>query len=445
MKDKLNKAANTFLKSLALITVNILITYAAYRFSRPNEYGGETATIHLMIAAVLFALSVYSFSKLITTYNTRARKEFVTAKNKPSFFEMLFKSPYFWCDVLTFVAVVAIFDLDFVFPFASDIAALYFVYGTDAKIYALAFMLPCVILLDILGRYSAYRIWMRTRRRIRKGIIFEQPEEEKKSTKGIGGSSKMVMAPPILATMRIVTLVHSKNNPAAANAELPEPDYSVAGTISAVFYKLLMYALLPVFGFLLSPFILAFFGPIIAIIAAALPRLFGKIIAAVIIFLIIFISFRRVNLRRKFIKRLKKLCKENKYKLGRIKSPYKFMSEPTFIVTANGKTFECKLIGARKASIPIVLDDDGSGILIRAFVFAGIRWWHYTEEFNFGFDSKYQKILIINPNAKFVYKNRDGEYGELDNGDTVADYRIHTGQSFLNGLNRDCLDRKVKD
>ncbi len=445
MKDKLNKAANTFLRSLALITVNILITYAAYRFSRPNEYGGETATIHLMIAAVLFALSFYSFSKLITTYNTRARKEFVTAKNKPSFFETLFKSPCFWCDVLTFVAVIAIFDLDFVFPFASDIAAIYSVYGTDAKIYALAFMLPCVILTNILGRYSAYRIWMRTRRRIRKGIIFEQPEEEKKSTKGIGGSSKMVMAPPILATMRIVTLVHSKNNPAAANAELPEPDYSVAGTISAVFYKLLMYALLPVFGFLLSPFILAFFGPIIAIIAASLPRLFGKVIAAVIIFLIIFISLRRVNLRRKFIKHLKKLCRENKYKLGRIKSPYKFMSEPTFTVTANGKTFECKLIGARKASIPIVLDDDGSGILIRAFVFAGIRWWHYTEEFNFGFDSKYQKILIINPNAKFVYKNRDGEYGELDNGDTVADYRIHTGQSFLNGLNRDCLDRKVKD
>jgi hypothetical protein len=121
------------------------------------------------------------------------------------------------------------------------------------------------------------------------------------------------------------------------------------------------------------------------------------------------------------------------------------MSEQTFIVTANGKTFECKLIGARKKSIPMVLDDDGSGIYIHAFVFAGIRWWHYTEEFEFGFDSKYQKILIINPNAKFVYKNRDGEYGELDNGDTVADYRIHTGQSFLNGLNRDCLDRKVKD
>jgi hypothetical protein len=203
--------------------------------------------------------------------------------------------------------------------------------------------------------------------------------------------------------------------------------------------------LLPVFGFLLSPFILAFFGPIIAIIAASLPRLFGKVIAAVIIFLIIFIALRRVNLRRKFVRRLKKLCRENKYKLGRIRNPLKFMSEQTFIVTANGKTFECKLIGARKKSIPMVLDDDGSGIYIHAFVFAGIRWWHYTEEFEFGFDSKYQKILIINPNAKFVYKNRDGEYGELDNGDTVADYRIYTGQSFLNGLNRDCLDRKVKD
>ena len=112
---------------------------------------------------------------------------------------------------------------------------------------------------------------------------------------------------------------------------------------------------------------------------------------------------------------------------------------------ANGKTFECKTIGTRKAKTPIVLDPDGTGITIHAFVFAGIRWWHYTEEFNFGFDSKYQKILIVNPNAKFIYKDRDGEYGELDNGDTVGDYRIHTGQSFLNGLNRNCLDRRVKD
>lgn len=444
MKDKLIKAANTFLRSLALITVNILITYAAYRFSRPNEYGGDTATIHLLIAAVLFVLSFYSFTKLITTYNAHARTEFVTAENKPSFFASAFKSPWFWCDILTFVAVAAIFDLELVFPFASDIAALYSVFGIDAKIYSLAFMLPTVILADLLGRYSAYRIWMRTRRRIKKGIVFEKPEE-KKSTKGIGGSSKMIFAPPVLATMRVVTSIHTKNNPAAANAELPEPDYSFAGTASAVFYKLLFYALLPVFAFLLSPFILAFVGPIIAIIVAALPRLFGKIIAALIILLILFIALRRINLRRKFIKRLKKLCRENKYKLGRIRSPLKYMPDSTFIVTANGKTFECKLIGARKASTPIVLDEDGSGILIRAFVFAGIRWWHYTEEFNFGFDSKYQKILIVNPNAKFIYKDRDGEYGELDNGDTVGDYRIHTGQSFLNGLNRNCLDRRVKD
>ena len=65
------------------------------------------------------------------------------------------------------------------------------------------------------------------------------------------------------------------------------------------------------------------------------------------------------------------------------------------VLSANGKTFECKLIGAKKASIPIVLDEDGSGILIRAFVFAGIRWWHYTEEFEFGFDSKYQLYQCI--------------------------------------------------
>ncbi len=443
MKDKLKTAANTIIKSLALITVNILITYAAYRFARPNEYAGSNATIHLIIAAALFVLSYFSFAKLITVYNKPAREEFVRAESKAPFSKVLLGRPYFWCDIIVFLAFFAIFDLDLIFPFASDIAALYLIYGADAKLYSLCFMLPVAVLINIFARHSAYKVWMRTRRRIKKGIVFEQPEE-KKSTKGIGGS-KMIFAPPMLSTMRVITSLHTKNNPASQNAELPEPDYSLRGTVVAVFYKLLMYALLPVFGLLLSPFILAFIGPIIAIITASLPRLFGKLIVAIIIFLIFFLLFRRFNQRRKYIRKLKKLCKENKFKLSRLRSPYKFMSDTSFIVTANGKTFECKLIGTRKAKTPIVLDADGSGILIHAFVFAGIRWWHYTEEFNFGFDSKYPKILIINPNAKFVYKNRDGEYGELDNGDMVGDYRVHTSGSFLNGLNRNCLDRKVKE
>ena len=444
MNGKLKTMLKGLLLSVALVTVGILIGNLSFAIAKPNKYeaGG---TIHLIISAVLFVLSYYSFAKLIATYNGEMRNEVATAKTKPKFSNVLFTKPYFYLDILVFLAIFWIFSLKIAFPFADGIATLYWIYGTDAKLYSLAFMLPVIILVNILARYSAYRIWMRTRRRMKKGIIFEQPNEEKKSTKGIGGSSKMIMAPPILATMRIVTLVHSKNNPAAANAELPEPDYSFAGTVSAVFYKLLLYVVLSVFGILISAFVLAFIGPIIAIITAALPRLFGKVIAAIVIFIPFFLIFRRFNQRRKFVKALKRLCKENKYKLSRIRSPYKFMSDSTFIVTANGKTFECKLIGARKRSIPMVLDDDGSGIYIHAFVFAGIRWWHYTTEFEFGFDSKYEKILIVNPNAKFVYKNRDGEYGELDNGDTVADCRIHTGQSFLNGLNRNCLDRKVKD
>jgi hypothetical protein len=214
---------------------------------------------------------------------------------------------------------------------------------------------------------------------------------------------------------------------------------------AAVFYKILMYVILDVFGLLVAAFALAFVGPIVALTSAALPRVFGKLIAAIIILIPFVKAFNRFNQRRKFVKKLKKLCKENKFKLGRIRSPYKFISDDSFTVTANGKTFECKTIGARKAKTPIVLDADGSLIFIRAFVFAGIRWWHYTEEFAYGFESIYKKIIIINPNAKFVYKDRDGEYAELDNGDTVGDYTVHTAGSFLNGLNRDCLDRKVRE
>ena len=294
MNDKLKAVVRAILLSLALITVNILITKLSFYIAKPNEYAAG-GTIHLIISATLFLFSYYSFAKLITTYNKPMRLEFVKAEKKPKFLNILLTKPYFYFDLILFLAVLFIFDLHTVYPFAKGIASLYQIYGSDAKLYALAFMLPCMILINIFARYSAYRIWMRTWRRMKKGIIFEQCDEDKKSTKGIGGSSKMVIAPPILATMRIVTLVHSKNNPAAANAELPEPDYSVAGTVSAVFYKLLLYVVLSVLGILISAFALALVGPIVAIIAASLTRLFGKVIAAVIIFLIIFIVFRRLS------------------------------------------------------------------------------------------------------------------------------------------------------
>ena len=441
MKEKIQTAALIFLRSASLIIVNILVTLAAYSFVRPNN-AGNNATIHLLFASALFLISYYSFSKFLSVYNKRAREEFTTAKEKASAFKTILRKPYFWCDIALFLFVFFLFDLDFIYPFANEIAERYFYFGADARLYALLYMLPSVILLNIMARRSAYKVWMRTRRRIAKGYIVS--DDEKKSTKGIG-SSKMIVAPPALSIMRVVADLHSKNNPAVHNAELPEPDYSTQGTVSALIYKLLMFVLLIVFGLLISAFVLAFLGPIVAITAAALPRLFGKIAVAIIVAVIVIKNFNRFNQRIKFLSKLKKLCRENKFKLSQIKTPYSYMSESTFIVTANGKTFECKTIGTRKAKTPIVLDPDGTGITIHAFVFAGIRWWHYTEEFKFSFESKHKKILIINPNAKFVYKNRDGEYGELDNGDTVGEYTVHTSGSFLNGLNRDCLDRKVKE
>ncbi len=442
MKEKIIRAAFVLFRSVSLLTVNILVTYAAYSFISPN-YADSNATIHLMFASVMFLISYFSFSKFLSVYNKRAREEFTRTKEKASFSKTLFTKPYFWCDIALFVFLIFAFDLDFIYPFASEIAGRYYLFGIEAKLYAMLYMLPTVILLNVWTKRSAYKVWMRTRRRIEKGYIVEQSDGKKSST-GIG-ASRAIVAPPALSIMRVVADLHSKHNPAVQNAELPEPDYSTRGTAFALFYKLLMYVMLVLFGLLISAFVLAFLGPIVAIVTAALPRLFGKLIVAILVAVILFKNLNRFNQRRKFIKRLKKLCRENKFKLSRIKTPYSFMSDSTFIVTANGKTFECKTIGTRKAKTPIVLDADGTGITIHAFVFAGIRWWHYTEEFKFAYDSKYTKILIINPNAKFIYKNRDGEYGELDNGDTVGDYRIHTGQSFLNGLNRDCLDRKVKD
>ena len=87
----------------------------------------------------------------------------------------------------------------------------------------------------------------------------------------------------------------------------------------------------------------------------------------------------------------------------------------------------------------MIINQDGSGIRIHAFVFAGIKWFQKDVKFDFGYESKYKKVLIIHPNSKFVCTVKNGGITELDNGDRVGDYYVYTAQSFLNNINRDSI------
>ncbi len=200
-----------------------------------------------------------------------------------------------------------------------------------------------------------------------------------------------------------------------------------------------------------------------------------KIVIAVILIIILpFVvrSLKALHKRRKFLKSLEKLCKEKKYKLSKIKRPYRSLFSlfegESFIVSIGKKSYACKMIAAKKRSRPLYIMNGGKGAFLVKIRFLRIVLFSYTKSFNFGFESKYKKILIINPIPKQllfprgdftddtdelseiavrtktrlkVSVNSNLDSRELDNGDIIDGYELYNATGFLNALERDCIDK----
>lgn len=201
----------------------------------------------------------------------------------------------------------------------------------------------------------------------------------------------------------------------------------------------------------------------------------SKIAIAVVLIIVLPFTVRSAKAlykRRKFIKALNRLCREKKFKLSKIKHPYRSLFSlfegESFVVSNGKKTYACKLIAAKKRSLPLYIMNGGKGAFLVKIRFLRIVLFSYTKSFNFGFESKYKKILIINPISKKLlfpradFTNDTDEQTEiavrtktrlnvsitsnlssreLDNADIIDGYEIYNATGFLNALERDCIDR----
>lgn len=169
------------------------------------------------------------------------------------------------------------------------------------------------------------------------------------------------------------------------------------------------------------------------------------ILAILIITPFAYRAIRAISIRRKFLKGLKKLAKDKKCRISEIKYPYKSIFSvykgESFTLNVNGTTYSCKLFGAPKKYTPFVLFPNGHGVWHIVFKVLRFEIYSYDKGFNFGYESKHQKILIVNPIPKFYYTSFGGKTIALDNGDTVGGYKIYSATAFINAIDRNCLDR----
>ena len=198
-----------------------------------------------------------------------------------------------------------------------------------------------------------------------------------------------------------------------------------------------------------------------AITLLLLPWMLGTIAA-----ITVWLWLRAVFARMRFIRRLKKTCRENSFELFDLKHPIASVffdfSGYTFGVKAHGKTFYCRLLASVKRSNNIHVSPDGTfsrvfavGLpkvgMLRVYSTRraeenpnnrDLELFRISSDTNYTFEADGYKILILNPVAKRVYGvEKTGQLYVLDNGMSVGDYRIFAGNAFLRALERDCADR----
>lgn len=194
-----------------------------------------------------------------------------------------------------------------------------------------------------------------------------------------------------------------------------------------------------------------------------IPGVLLTILGVVAVFFLLF-YIRALRIRFRFLRKLKKVCKEEGVELSRISHPYRslFIRKNRgyeFTIKTNGKIYACKMIGAIFKSAPMVFCDNESGYFkfgaqVRKNDLMVFRSW-----FTHGFEAPEadQKILIVNP-APHVMKAiqlytafssektefvTEGKYERmLDNASSVYGATVFSGSGFLNAVKRNCLDKR---
>ena len=194
---------------------------------------------------------------------------------------------------------------------------------------------------------------------------------------------------------------------------------------------------------------------------------FWVLLAAVCIVLISLVRTyaRAIRIRRKFLKRLKKLCREEEITISEIKRPYRSLltqkrADFQFTVEMHGKTYACKMLGAMAKNMPMIFCDKETGYVKYGYRFRGKETVFWRSWFTHGFEAPDadKKILIVLPaprqmfavhmhtlyaTDKVTFISEGKGERPLENASVLYDVTVFSGSGFINAIKRDCLDKSA--
>jgi len=222
-------------------------------------------------------------------------------------------------------------------------------------------------------------------------------------------------------------------------------------------------ALYYVAGMVITYVIVAGFS-MTAIVAVLIftPSIFLIVLAIIAVFYL-----RTLRARVKFIKKLKRICKERDFELIELKRPYRSIfrdahNDYNIAVKVGERTFYCRLIACVNRGNKYTFKTDGT--LVRARMIhmpkpprmVGVRGFiqtadygngdelelfGITSEIDYTFEADGEKVILLNPVPRRVRKQSGVLIGEMDNGDRMGEYSIYTGNAFLRYIDRLGIDK----
>ena len=433
------------LSSVFLIACLVAVAQASYYVSLPetNELTTYDGVRHIIVNLFISCLFLYMLVRAQTIHNTFLRKKCVASLSSIDRVKLIFKSFDFWFDCIGFLFVLCAFDISKTFTVLSEL------FGneneTGMKLEVICIVLPIIMLLDFIARYMAIGCWFR--KGSESGIYIQTPSLGNDPM--AKNSAKLIPTAPEIHAMRFLSRTYSVNSSVSPILERSE-EYKIDESLftKKAKFKTFLFVFLPTVLMVVLSNILYSAVKVLGWILVELVVMWQTwaIIGALIGIVFLSRIIRAWLSRYEFLRRLKNVCKNNKYKLSKIYNPYKSLfslhNGKNFSVAVNGKIYSCKFISCSKPATPLFLDKDGSATFLHGITFAGVNWFQSTKKFEYAYESDSTKILIINPSNKFTYAINDGIVSELDNGDRIGEHLVYTGNSFINAIDRDCIGKR---
>lgn len=388
-------AANRFVTVLILYLIPQIVYLVEKYYMYDFELDPYIATICQGVCSALYFFALYSGVRFVTVYNSTLRDEYYALQHRPK--KLREKLMFFLQDTTTQIGAVAFGALHFVLPLHFFIMPIVDIIpraaqNRNSQLILLAVYLVLLYLISLMAQLTAMNRWQVSKR------DFSDTKQSKRNEKKLADKEGIRIA--------IIYL---------------------GGTLGLCNGLPILISVFPLFKeLLLNPFT-------------------GFVIACVILVPLLYRPTRALIKRRDFLKKLHEVCRQQGIALSAIDLPYRSIFQTTdcesFSVTVDGKRYACKLIGAVKRGAPMGIFRGGEGAIINRIRFARITLFSRVTQFEFGFQSDDQKILIINPVPKQLYRTENGKTTELDNGDVVDGYKVYTASGFLGALDRGSIAR----